>query len=135
MSGSKKPVAQKPQKKIIGPLPYDPNDAPFNWDKLDGLLAYKATLLVCSDILEVGKSTLKVHIKKRYGLTFTEYGELKLSRTKVKLVSKAIEMALSGNATMLIFSLKNLCKWQDKLETEVINSGNTITVTYSKDAN
>lgn len=95
---------------------YDPNKAPFSWEKLDGLLAYKSSLVVCADILECHENSIKNHIKKRYGLTFTEYAEKKLSRTKVKLVQKAIEQATSGNTTMLIFCLKNLCKWQDRQE-------------------
>jgi len=105
-------VAKKPTKE------YDPAKAPFSWDKLDGLLAYKSSLVVCADILDTTDTTIKNHIKKRYGLTFTEYAEKKLSRTKVKLVQKAIEMAMSGNTTMMIFSLKNICKWQDKIEEE-----------------
>lgn len=92
---------------------YDPASAPFSWDKLDGLLAYKSSLTVCSDILEVSDTTIKNHIKKRFDMSFTEYAEKKLSRTKVKLVQKAIEMANSGHATMMIFCLKNICKWSD----------------------
>jgi hypothetical protein len=97
---------------------YDPSKCPFSWDKLDGLLAYKSSLTVCADILETTDTTIKNHIKRRYNLTFTEYAARKLSRTKVKLVQKAIEQATSGNTTMLIFCLKNICKWQDKFETE-----------------
>ena len=85
---------------------YDKSKAPFSWDKLDGLLAYKSSLVVCADILEVSEGTIKNHIKKRFGLTFSQYAEKKLSRTKVKLVQKAIEMAMSGNTSMMIFSLK-----------------------------
>ena len=92
---------------------YDTSKSPFSWDKLDGLLAYKSSLTVCSDILEVHENTIRMHISQRFGMTFTEYAEKKLSRTKVKLVQKALEMAYSGNATMTIFCLKNLCKWKD----------------------
>lgn len=98
---------------------YDIAKCPFSWDKLDGLLAYKSSLVVCADILETTDTTIKNHIQRRYGMTFTEYSQKKLSRTKVKLVSKAIEMATSGNVTMLIFCLKNLAGWSDKLEQEI----------------
>jgi len=98
---------------------YDPSKAPFSWEKLDGLLAYKSSLVVCADILETTDTTIKNHIKKRYNMTFTEYSEKKLSRTKVKLVQKAIEMATSGNTTMMIFCLKNICKWNDNNEQQV----------------
>jgi hypothetical protein len=101
-------VADNPQKE------YNLAKAPFSWDKLDGLLAYKASLVTCADILDTTNTTIKNHIRKRYDKTFTEYADQKLSRTRVKLVQKAIEMANSGNATMLIFCLKNINKWQDK---------------------
>ena len=107
---------------------YDPNKAPFSWEKLDGLLAYKSSLVVCADILECHENSIKNHIKKRYGLTFTEYAEKKLSRTKVKLVQKAIEQATSGNTTMLIFCLKNLCRWSDKQDLDVDVSNITIKI-------
>lgn len=92
---------------------YDKLKAPFSWDKLDGLLAYKASLTTCSDILDTCEASIKNHIKECYGLTFTEYADRKLSRTKIKLVQKAIEQALGGSNTMLIFCLKNICKWAD----------------------
>lgn len=98
---------------------YDLGKSPFSWDKLDGLLAYKSSLVVCADILEVSERTIRNHIKDRFDLTFTEYAEKKLSRTKVKLVQKAIEMAHSGNVAMMIFCLKNICKWNDNNDTQV----------------
>lgn len=98
---------------------YDTLKTPFSWDKLDGLLAYKSSLVVCADILECHENTIKNHIKKRFDMTFTEYAEKKLSRTKVKLVQKAIEMANSGNSTMMIFCLKNICKWNDNNDNNV----------------
>lgn len=110
---------------------YDPQSAPFSWDKLDGLLAYKASLVVCADILECHENTIKNHIKKRHDITFTEYAELKLSRTKVKLVQKALEMANRGNATMLIFCLKNICKWVDKVENDIKNSDGSFNLAYN----
>jgi len=107
---------------------YDAANAPFSWDKLDGLLAYKSSLIVCAEILETTDTTIKNHIKKRHNLTFTEYAERKLSRTKVKLVQKAIEQATSGNTVMLIFCLKNLCKWADKSESEIDMKGVVINI-------
>lgn len=109
---------------------YDPATAPFSWDKLDGLLAYKSSLVVCSDILEISDTTIKKHIKKRFDMTFTQYAERKLSRTKVKLVQKALEMAYSGNVVMTIFCLKNINKWQDRFETEIDFSKSKIELAY-----
>ena len=50
-------------------------------------------------------------------MSFTEYHELKMQRTAVKLQQKAIEMALSGKSNaVMIFALKNLANWADKQE-------------------
>lgn len=98
---------------------YDATKTPFSWDKLDGLLAYKSSLNVCASILEVHDNTIKNHIKDRYGKTFTQYADMRLSPTKVRLVQKAIKMAEAGDRTMLIFCLKNINGWQDKLEQSV----------------
>lgn len=98
---------------------YNPDNAPFSWDKLDGLLAHKMSLVVCAEMLGCHENSIKNHIKDRYGITFTEYAERKLSPMKVKLVQKAIQMALAGDRTMMIFSLKNICKWSDNTENTI----------------
>lgn len=95
---------------------YNIEKTPFSWEKLDGLLAFKANLTVCEEILGVHQNTIKNHIRARYGITFTEYMDRKLSVTKMRLIQKAIKMAENGSATMLIFCLKNICHWQDKIE-------------------
>jgi hypothetical protein len=108
---------------------YDLSSTPFSWDKLDGLLAYKSSLRMCSEILDVPATTIHDHIKRRYNKTFTDYAEDKLSVTKLKLVQKAIKMAEKGDRVMLIFCLKNICKWQDKIE-EKITSQQKIELAY-----
>jgi hypothetical protein len=52
-------------------------------------------------------------------MTFAEYHALKMERTAVKLQQKAIELALKGNSTMMIFALKNLAGWSDRNEQEL----------------
>ena len=89
---------------------------PLNYDKLDALLRFKTTLAFCADYLETSRDTIIRRIRDDHGMTFGEYHELKMSYTATKLQQKAIEMALSGNTTMMIFSLKNLAKWADKQE-------------------
>ena len=108
---------------------YDLASTPFSWDKLDGLLAYKSSLRMCSEILDCNPSTIQDHILRRYNKTFTEYAEDKLSVTKLKLVQKAIKMAEKGDRVMLIFCLKNICKWQDRIE-EKITSQQKIELAY-----
>ena len=119
-------VAQNQQKE------YNLAKSPFSWDKLDGLLLYKTSLKSCAEILDTTDTTIKNHIKQRFDMTFTEYAQRKISKTKVKLVSKALEMATSGNTTMMIFCLKNICGWQDKIENENIDT-NPIQIQIVKD--
>jgi len=44
-----------------------------------------------------------------------------MGRTAVNLQQKAIEQALKGNTTLMIFCLKNLAGWADKVEEKVIS--------------
>ena len=87
-----------------------------DWKILDALLQFKVTLNYCADYLGVSNDTIQRRCKEEKGVSFSDYHELKLQRTAVKLQQKAIEMALSGNTTMMIFSLKNLAKWADKID-------------------
>lgn len=88
----------------------------LNYDQLDALLQFKVSLEFCADYLGVSSDTIMRRLKEDHGKTFTQYHELKMQRTAVKLQQKAIEMALGGNSTMMIFSLKNLAKWSDSPE-------------------
>lgn len=88
----------------------------INYDKLDALLQYKTTKRFCADYLDMSEDTIERRIKEDKGTTFSEYHALKMGRVGVKLQQKAIEMALAGDRTMLIFSLKNLAMWADKQE-------------------
>lgn len=84
------------------------------WAKLDALLQFKVSMKFCADYMGVSIDAIRRRIKEKYNITFTEYHELKMERTATKLQQKAIEMALDGNTTMMIFALKNLAKWSDK---------------------
>lgn len=90
----------------------------LNWAVLDALLQFKVTLKFVAHELGVHERTVQRHIEAEKGMTFEQYHEMKLNRTGVKLQQKAIEMALQGDRTMMIFCLKNLAGWADKLETQ-----------------
>lgn len=93
----------------------------FDWKVLDTLLSVGHTKKTCA--LYLGKNfgkdkicveTIDRYIKRKFDMQFTEYAEMQLIDTKIKLSTKAIDMGLDGNATMLIFCLKNINKWTDK---------------------
>ena len=83
---------------------------------LDGLLKCGATKVQCSNILGVSEDTIEKRIKEKYNVTFSKYRDSKLDGIRMTLVQKAMQVAQSGNVTMLIFCLKNLCGWSDKRE-------------------
>lgn len=93
-----------------------PKKIEFNWDKLEALCQYRPFLSDVSEYLGVSEDTVERYIKKRYGITFAEFRDKKMFRTRFNLTEKALQMALSGNVTMMIFCLKNLCGWADKTE-------------------
>lgn len=90
----------------------------FDWIKLDAMLQIGATNVMAASILDCSPDYIEKQIKAKYKMEFKAYRNSKLSVTKVKLQQKAIMMAMGGHTVMLIFCLKNLCDWSDKLKTE-----------------
>lgn len=88
----------------------------FDWSKLDAILQYGACLSDCAEIMEVSEDTVERRIKEKSGLRFAEYRLKKMSKMKVGLAKKQIEVAMSGNVTMLIFLGKQYLGQADKQE-------------------
>jgi hypothetical protein len=95
----------------------------LDWDLLNGLLQRGARLTDCAELLKCSKSIIEKKIRKQYQLSFGEYRDSKLSVLRMKLIDKAIDSALvHHNTAMLIFCLKNICKWTDKQEIDHTSS-------------
>jgi len=90
-----------------------------DFDVLNALVQFKVTKKYVSDYLGVSEDTLERRIKESHGMTFSEYSSLKQERTGIKLQQKVIEMALKGDRVCLIFALKNMAGWSDKMEQTV----------------
>ena len=80
------------------------------------LMRFKPSLQETAIWFNVSEDTIERRVKKFERMTFSNFREKYSSNLRVKLQEKAIEMALNGNATMLIFSLKNICGWMDKVD-------------------
>ncbi len=89
---------------------------PIDWSKLDGMLLFDPSLNVCADEMGVSHDTLERAIKAKFQLTFGEYKRQKVNHTAYKLKQKMINKAFEGDNTCLIFSLKNLSDWADKID-------------------
>lgn len=85
-------------------------------EKLKKLMQFKPTLKDCAGFFDCSEDTISRHIEKIEGLSFYEFRDRYLGLTRIKLQQKAIQMALAGDRTMLIFSLKNLSGWKDSPE-------------------
>jgi len=107
------------------------NKIEIDFGQLDAMMQFKVTKAFVADWFGCSEDTIEKRIKERSGMTFTNYNKLKMNRTGFKLQQKAIEMALAGDRTMLIFSLKNMAQWVDKVETEL--NLNNISITIDKD--
>lgn len=90
----------------------------IDWKLLDGVLQYKPSMADCEEHLGCSHDVIEKNIKEKFGLTFVEYRDRKMKNTRMKLVQRALKMAFNENPTMLIFCLKNLCNWSDKVEIE-----------------
>lgn len=88
---------------------------------VDTALFYGATLehlkfLLKQKGLELSVRTIQRQIEKDKGMTFKEYREECFSGCKYSLKQKAIKKAMGGDNTMLIFCLKNLLGWADRVD-------------------
>lgn len=100
--------------------------------KLKELMRLKPSLEDTAAFFECSKTTVEDAIRHHYDLTFREFREQNMVHTRLMLVRTAIQKAKSGDNTMLIFCLKNICKWADKYEQEVdvTSGGNSFTLNY-----
>ena len=85
----------------------------FDWEKFDAILQFKPTRQMCADIMGCSIDTIKRRCKEKHDTTFEDYLSKGFAPMRLKLQQKAILMGLGGNATMLIFSLKNVSNWSD----------------------
>jgi methylphosphotriester-DNA--protein-cysteine methyltransferase len=112
----------------------------LDWKTLDALLQAKPTLAECADYLGCSGLYIEQKIRKEHDMTFSEYRALKMGRVKISLIMEAIQRAKAGNITILIFCLKNIAGWSDKVENkieevptkELIQQAKDIIATYEK---
>lgn len=86
----------------------------INWDDLRKYCEFRASKETCAYMLGLSEMTISRKIRQRYDLTFEEYREKVMSKIKVQLVNKALDMAINkSDRTLLIFCLKNYCGFSD----------------------
>jgi len=96
----------------------------IDWTKLTPMLQLGASLEMCAGVFECSEDTIENKIKEEFGVTFRELRNQKMATTKIKLLQKGLSKAFDGDNTLLIFCLKNLCGWSDKVSNETELKGN-----------
>lgn len=86
--------------------------------QLKAICRLKPTLVDCASFLDIHPRTIEKWIRDNHDCTFTEFRDKHMVHTRFMLIRTALKQAENGNTAMLIFCLKNICKWQDKLEVE-----------------
>lgn len=92
--------------------------ADVDMDQLAALMRMKPTLADCAAFFKVSQDTIERRIKRATGLSFAEFRDQNMVHTRMQLIRSALERSKKSD-TMLIFCLKNLCGWQDKIEPDV----------------
>lgn len=85
-------------------------------DELAALMRMKPTLEDTAAFFKVSTKKIERVIRENYNLTFVEFRHENMVHTRLDLIREAIRQAKSGNTAMLIFCLKNVCGWSDKLD-------------------
>jgi hypothetical protein len=105
---------------------------PIPWEKINGMLMYEASLNVVAEVAGCSHDTLEREIKKLHGCNFTEYRQRYVDQTVLRIKTKMINKALTGDNTCMIFCLKNLAKWADRVDHSVDDSAQkTLVLKYS----
>jgi hypothetical protein len=98
------------------------------------MLMFDASLKTCEMELGICHDAIEKAVKREKGMTFGEYKKLQLGKTVLRLKQKMIQLGLGGNVTSLIFSLKNLSDWKDKVE-NTISDNSKIEISITKEDN
>ena len=85
-------------------------------EQLEAYMRMKPSLSDTAAWFKCAERTIERYIREHYNLTFVEFREQNMVHSRHALVREAMKQALGGNTAMLIFCLKNMCGWSDKLD-------------------
>jgi hypothetical protein len=99
---------------------------------VSSLMRFRPSLKETAIFFCVSEDTISRRILDWENCTYTEFRDRHSYGVKQKLISKALEMAMSGNATMMIFCLKNYCEWSDKPTSPADMGSTSIHIKYKQ---
>lgn len=101
----------------------------INWHEFEKLCAMQATLVEIAGWFGCSEDTIERRVKEEHGVTFAEHYRTKTSKGKISLRRKQLEVAMSGNTTMLIWLGKQMLGQRDRPE-EIDVTGSTVVNTF-----
>ncbi len=101
------------------PKPELQEDDEQGWENFDKLLAIQCTMREIAAFYGLSELTVRERVKKVKGMEFHEYASMTKPKGLVSLRRKQMEMALSGDRTMLVWLGKQYLGQSDKTETRV----------------
>lgn len=99
----------------------------IDWVQFDKLCSIQATEEEIADWFNCTVDTIDNHCKREYKIGFSEYYKKNSCKGKISLRRKQVEVALSGNVSMLIWLGKNILKQKDT-ETDTSSKGEAKTI-------
>lgn len=87
----------------------------INMEELEIFMRWNPSRSDTAAFFKVSEDTLARRIMEKTGLTFMQFREQNMVHTRRSLINEALARS-SKSDTILIFCLKNLCKWGDKNE-------------------
>lgn len=90
----------------------------IDWVQFDKLCFLQCTQLEIASFFSCTVDTLENRCKAEKGMIYSEYYKTKAVKGKISLRRKAFQLIESGNAAVIIFALKNMIGWTDKMVSE-----------------
>lgn len=88
----------------------------IDWKAFDALCKLQCTRDEIAGFFEVSPDTISRAVKRTYGVDFAAYRDLKGAAGRVSLRRAQYQLALAGNATMLIWLGKQWLAQRDRTE-------------------
>ena len=105
----------------------------IDWKQFDQMCALHCTKKEIAALFFCCEETIENKVMEQWGMTFSAYFEQKSADGKKALRRKQLEVALNGNATMLIWLGKQHLGQADKIENNNINN-DTVKMSVVEDA-
>lgn len=87
------------------------------------LMRLNPTLKDTAAFFECSEDTIINWLEKNFGTRdFSAIRQQNMVHTRLAMIRKAVQMAEAGNTAVLIFCLKNLCGWTDKVDEGQVKS-------------